>query len=55
MPLINCKIVIADNDANSNVIFTIEGTKLCVPIVTLPGKDNQKLSKLLKKWFERSV
>ena len=37
------------------VIFTIKDTKLYVPVVTLSGKDNQKLSKLLSKGFERSV
>ena len=47
----------ADNaDANSNnTISTIKGTKLDVPIVTLLAKDNQRLSKLLSKVFERSV
>ena len=47
----------ADN-ANSNVniiIFTIKDTKLYVPVVTLSAKDNQKLSKLISKGFERSV
>ena len=42
------------NDGN-NIIFTIKDTKLYVPLVTLPAKDNQKLSKLLNKEFERSV
>ena len=47
----------ADNkDANCNVIiFTIKDTKLYVRVVTLSAKDNQKLSKLLSKGFERSV
>ena len=46
----------ADNDANSNnIIFTIKGTQLFVPVVTLSVRDNQKLSKLLSKGFERSV
>ena len=45
-----------DDDADSNdVIFTITDTKLYVPIVTLSAKDNQKISKLLSKGFERSV
>ena len=48
----------ADNvnhgDSN-NIIFTIKDTKLSVPAVTLLARDNQKLSKLLSKEFERSV
>ena len=71
MPLINCKVELkfkwtkycvltasgADNvDVNSNnVTFTIKDTKLYVPVVTLSGKDNQKLPKLLSKGFEKSV
>ena len=43
-------------DANlNNIIFTIKDTKLYVPVVTLSGKDNQKLRKILSKEFERSV
>ena len=51
----------ADNDnANSiyiifSIIFTIKGTKIHVPVITLSAKDNQKLSKLLSKEFKRSV
>ena len=47
----------ADNNVASskNVIFTIKDTKLYVLAVTLAAKDNQKLSKLLSKGFERSV
>ena len=60
---INCNLhfVLALNgtessDADPNdIIFTIKDTKLFVPVVTLSSKDNQKLSKLLSKWFERSV
>ena len=45
-----------DNDNNSNnIIFTIKDTKLYVLVVTLSARDNQKLSKLLSKGFERSV
>ena len=44
----------ADNDANSNIIYTIKETKLYVR-VALSAKDNQKLSKLLSKLSERSV
>ena len=29
--------------------------KFCVPAVTLSGEDNEKLSKPLSKWFERSA
>ena len=49
----------AGNDnANSNcdnIIFTINDTELYVPVVTLSAKDNQKVTKLLSKKFERSV
>ena len=71
MLLIYCKVVlklkwtnhclfsgaIADNDnANSNdIIFIIKDTKLYNPVVTLLAKDNQKVSKLFSKGFERSV
>ena len=70
MPLIDCKIglnpngenivlVAAGNDnyeVNSdNIIFIIKDTKLYVPVVSLPAKDNKKLLKLLSKRFERSV
>ena len=38
----------SDDGANSNnIVFTIKETKLYAPVVTLPAKDNQKLSKLL--------
>ena len=40
-------------DANSNnIIFTIKDTKLCVLVITLSAKDNEKLSKLFCKVFE---
>ena len=68
MPLINCKVEVklkwtkycvltaagADN-VDANIIFTIKDTKLCVHVVTLSARDNQKLPKLLRKGFERSV
>ena len=38
-----------------NVIFTMKNTQLYVPVGTLSARDNQKLSKLLSKGFERSV
>ena len=37
------------------LIFTIKNTKLYVPDVILTARDNEKLSKLLSKGFERSV
>ena len=47
----------ADNNyANSNnIIFIIKSTNLYVPVVPLSGKDNQKLSRLLSKTFEKLV
>ena len=47
----------ADNaNADSNdITFTIKDTKLYVPVIILSAKDNQKLSKLHSKEFERSV
>ena len=43
-------------DANSdNITFTIKDTKSYVPVVTLTSKDNEKLSKLLSKGFQKSV
>ena len=43
-------------NANSNdIIFTIKGTKLYIPAVTLLARNNQNLSKLLSKAFKRSV
>ena len=46
----------ANANANANnIIFTIKDTKLYVLLVTLSAKDNQKLSKVLSKRFERSV
>ena len=45
-----------NNNANSNnIIFTIKGKKLYVPVVNVSTKDNQKLSKLISIGFERSV
>ena len=44
------------DDANANrVNFTIKDTQLFVPVVTLSARDNQKVSKLHGKAFERSV
>ena len=55
-----CIVLSADgadnNNANSNnIIFTIKGKKLYVPVVNVSTKDNQKLSKLISIGFERSV
>ena len=44
-----------DNKNANNIIFTIKDTKLYVPVVTLSAKDNQNLSKVLSKGFERLV
>ena len=41
-----------DDNAN-NFVSNIKQTKLYVPVVTLSVRDNQKLSKLLNKGFER--
>ena len=43
-----------NEDANANnIIFTIKETKLYVPVLTLSARDNQNLSKLLSKGFEK--
>ena len=71
MSLINCKVelkfkwakqfVLAAagfNNVNANddnVIFIVNNTNLCVPVVTLSANDNQKLSKRLSKGSERWV
>ena len=71
MPLFNCKIewklkwskyyVLStgpNDNTNANpdyIIFTIKDTKLYVPVVTLSARNNQNLSKLLRKGFERPV
>ena len=70
MPLINCKnelklkwtnyCVLSATDVDnangkSNIIFTMKDTKLYVSVITSSARDNQKLSKLLSKGFERSV
>ena len=52
----HCFLSTGGNDANcNNIIFTIKHTKLYVPVVTLSAKNNQKISKILSKVFERSV
>ena len=43
-------------DANANsIIFIIKDTKLYVPVITLSGRDSQKLPKIFSKGFERSL
>ena len=42
-----------DTDRDDKIIFTINVINLYVTVVTLPARDNQKLSKLLSKGFER--
>ena len=44
-----------DNDRDNKIIFTMKDIHLYVPVVTLSARDNQKLSKLVSKRFERSV
>ena len=44
-----------NNGDSSNVIFTIKGTILYLPVITVSARDSQKLSKLISKGFERSV
>ena len=53
---------VADNESNinedtnaNNTNFTMKDTKLYVHLVTLSTRDNQQLSTLLNKGFERSV
>ena len=50
---------LADNDNTNanpgNVIVYCKRYKLNIPVVTVSGRDNQKLSKRLSKEFERSV
>ena len=71
IPLTNCKIErklkwsnyhvlpAAGNDNadgnDDNIIVTIKDTELYIPVVTFPKRDNQKLTKLLSKGFERWV
>ena len=45
-----------DNDNNDiDIISTIKNITLCAPVVTLSSRDIRKLSKPLRKGFERSV
>ena len=63
MPLIICKVKISLTWSEKCVLsssgnaarFTINDTKLYVPVVTLKTEDNTKLSKLLSEGFKRSI
>ena len=44
-----------DNVNDNNIIFTIKDTKFYFPVLTFSARDNQKLSKILSKGFERSA
>ena len=71
MLFINCKVeltfrwrwakccvlfALGNENDNANLIPKIlQNTKLYVPVVNLSAKDNQNLSKLLSKGFERSM
>ena len=55
MPVAGNENDINNNDNANNIIFTIKGTKLYVPVVTLPARNKEKISKLLSKGFERPV
>ena len=63
MPLINCKIHLELNliedcilsIAGNSAKFKITDAKLHVPIITLSGKDNVNLTKLLSNGFKISV
>ena len=63
LPLINTKLYIELNwtkysvfcNQNQNSIFQITKCELHIPIVTLNTENNNKLSELLSKGFERAV
>ena len=66
MPLINCEIeliltwsrnsiIISTDVANQIPTFTITGTTLHIPVVTLSTQDNTKLFPQLKNGFERKI
>ena len=54
-----CVLAVTVNDNNNGnpnrIIFTTKDTKLYITVVTLSVKDNQILSEILSKEFERSV
>ena len=47
--------IINGNDSDKSIIFNTKDSKLYVPVLTLSARNNQKLSQLLSKAFERSV
>ena len=55
----HCALATACNDNTDsnpdNIIFTIKKLKIYVPLVTLSAQENQKLSKILSRGFEKSV
>ena len=63
MPLINCKIhfelswtkISVMSSVATATTFQVTSTKLYVPVVTLPAKENVKLTNQLNKGFKRSV
>ena len=66
MPLISCGIelildwsancvIINTNNANQVPTFTITGTNLYLPVVTLSTQDNSKLLPQLKNGFKRTI
>ena len=55
LQLIMIMLMIMININTNNVISTNKDTQSYAPIVTLSARDNQKLSKLLSKGFERTV
>ena len=51
-------VLVNDNDSAdaNNMIFTIEGTKLYAPVVTLLEKDNQNYQNFLEKdWKDQCI
>ena len=66
MPLINCEVnltltwsstcvLISTNIQNQAAIFTIDDTKLYVPVVTLSTQENTKFLQQLKSGFKRVI
>ena len=63
LPLINTRLFMELNwtkhsvlcNQNQNSIFQITKCEFCIPIVTLNTENNNKLSELLSKGFERTV
>ena len=51
---VNC-VIVATDIANQGATFSITGTKLYVPVVSLRTQDNAKLFKQLKSGFRRTI